>query len=160
MLKMMAAASVPPKNWEDLWTQYPKKKELFRARTLAHPPFDAALDPLLARLRPGLKLAVVSSSSRTEIDPLLIAGGLRAHFDALVCAEDVPREKLKPAPDPYLLAAGRVGAQRPLVLEDSAAGIASARAAGFEVVHVFHASDVPRLVDEALGRSDSASTGR
>src|SRR5689334_6511255 len=67
MLKMMAAAAVPPKNWEDLWAEYPKKKELFRARTLAHPPFDAALDPFLARLRPDLKLAVVSSSSRTEI---------------------------------------------------------------------------------------------
>lgn len=152
MLKMMAACADPPRNWEDLWAQYPRKKELFRARTLTAPPFDPGLDGLLRRLHAAYKLAVVSSSSRTEIEPLLTAGGLRVHFDALVCAEDLPREKLKPAPDPYLLAASRTAAQNPLVVEDSAAGIASGRAAGFEVLGLSRAADLPEDLAARLQR--------
>jgi HAD superfamily hydrolase (TIGR01509 family) len=154
MLRKMAACSDPPADWETMWAQYPKKKELFRARMLHAPPFDAALDGLLGRLHCKYKLAVVSSSSRTEIDPLLIAGGLREHFDTLVCSEDLPRERLKPAPDPYLLAARRTGAQMPVVLEDSAAGVASGRAAGFEVIAVKAAADVPRLLATLLSSGD------
>ena len=148
MLKMIAALSDPPVDWQVLWAEYPRKKELFRARAINAPPFDTALDGLLGRLHRNLKLAVVSSSSRTEIEPLLIAGGLRAHLDALVGAEDVPREKHKPAPDPYLLAAALTGARHPLVLEDSAAGMSSARAAGFELIAVPRTADVPRLIEE------------
>lgn len=150
MLRRMAACSDPPADWEVMWAQYPKKKELFRARMLTAPPFLPALDSMLARLHFEFKLAVVSSSSRTEIDPLLIAGGLRRHFDALVCSEDLPRERLKPAPDPYLLAAGRTGARRPLVVEDSAAGLASGRAAGFEVLEMKRAADLPALLEKRL----------
>jgi HAD superfamily hydrolase (TIGR01509 family) len=150
MLRKMAACTEPPADWEAMWAQYPKKKELFRARMLHAPPFDAALDGLLASLHGSCKLAVVSSSSRTEIDPLLIAGRLRGHFDALVCSEDLPRDRLKPAPDPYLLAARLTGADRPLVLEDSAAGVASGRAAGFEVVAVTSAAEVPPFLARLL----------
>lgn len=152
MLRRMAACSDPPADWEAMWARYPKKKELFRARMLTAPPFLPALDSLLERLHLQHKLAVVSSSSRTEIDPLLTAGGLRGHFDALVCSEDLPREKLKPAPDPYLLAAGRTGARCPLVVEDSAAGLASGRAAGFAVLEVKHAAELPALLDAALSQ--------
>jgi beta-phosphoglucomutase-like phosphatase (HAD superfamily) len=49
----------------------------------------------------------------------------------------------KPAPDPYLLGARLLGAKRPLVVEDSAAGIASGRAAGFEVLPVTSAAAMP-----------------
>jgi len=150
MLRIMAAASDPPRNWEELWAQYPKKKELFRAHTLAAPPFHPALDGLLSRLHLSYKLAVVSSSSRTEIDALLVAGGLRGHFDVLVCAEDVPGRKLKPAPEPYLLAAERTGARHPLVVEDSAAGLASGQAAGFEVLPVARAADILELLEKRL----------
>jgi beta-phosphoglucomutase len=150
MLRRMAACSEPPPDWEVMWAQYPKKKDLFRARMLTAPPFLPVLDNLLARLHRQYKLAVVSSSSRTEIDPLLTAGGLREHFDALVCSEDLPRQKLKPAPDPYLLAAGRTGARRPLVVEDSAAGLASGRAAGFEVLEVKNAAELPAVLVSRL----------
>jgi HAD superfamily hydrolase (TIGR01509 family) len=150
MLRRMAACSDPPADWQDMWAQYPKKKELFRARMLSAPPFLPVLDGLLAALHREYKLAVVSSSSRTEIDPLLAAGGLRGHFDALVCSEDLPRARLKPAPDPYLLAAERTGARRPLVVEDSEAGLASGRAAGFEVLEVKSAVDLPELLARSL----------
>jgi HAD superfamily hydrolase (TIGR01509 family) len=75
---------------------------------------------------------------------MLEAGGLRRYFDTLVCARDALRHK--PAPDPYLLAAERLAARTALVVEDSEAGIASGRAAGFEVLEVRTPADVPRLV--------------
>jgi len=150
MLRKMAACADPPGDWQQMWAQYPRKKEIFRARMLSAPPFLPELDGLLGSLHRQYKLAVVSSSSRTEIDPLLMAGGLRAHFDAVVCSEDLPREKLKPAPDPYLLAADRLGAKRPLVVEDSAAGLAAGRAAGFEVLEVRLAAELPELLKNKL----------
>jgi len=156
MLKMMAACSDPPADWQEMWARYPGKKELFRARMSAAPPFLPALDGLLAKLHRQYKLAVVSSSSHYEIDALLRAGGLRGHFDALVCAEDVPRDRHKPAPDPYLLAAERTGTCSPLVVEDSAAGLASGRAAGFEVLAVTSAAELPALLCEHLNLKASA----
>ena len=99
---------------------------------------------------------MVSSSSASEIEPLLVAGGIRGHFDTIVGGSDVQRHK--PAPEPYLLAASRLGVDRALVLEDSAAGIASGRAAGFEVLTVRHPSEVAGLLRDRLaglpGRMD------
>jgi len=148
MLRMLATLADPPLDWKLLWAQYPAKKELFCARTLAAPPFDHGLGSLLSRLHPSYKLAVVSSSSCSEIEPLLVAGGLRTHFDTLVGGENVKRHK--PAPDPYLLAAERLGARHALVVEDSPAGIASGRAAGFEVLPIRSPSEVPESVMRRL----------
>ena len=144
MLRMMATRASPPRDWETLWERYPAKQELFHSRTIAAPPFAPVIAALLERLRPDYRMAVVSSSGRVEIEPLLEAGGLRRYFDTLVCGRDAGR--LKPAPDPYLLAARRLGAERPLVVEDSEAGLASGRAAGFEVLAVNHPEEVPEIV--------------
>jgi beta-phosphoglucomutase-like phosphatase (HAD superfamily) len=59
-------------------------------------------------------------------------------------------ENLKPAPDPYLKAAELLGARSPLVIEDSDSGVASARAAGFEVLRISDVKDVARAVRELL----------
>ena len=151
MLRMMATRSQPPRNWEDLWAKYPDKKRLFRRRTLDNPPFAPTLRAFLTGVRPAYKTAVVTSSSRTEIEPLLEAGGLRHFFDTMVC--DHEAGKLKPAPDPYLLAARQLGVRTALVVEDSAAGIASGRAAGFEVLPIQNPADMPRLVLDRLSRA-------
>jgi len=66
----------------------------------------------------------------------------------VVGGENVKRHK--PAPDPYLLAAERLGLHTPLVVEDSEAGLASGRAAGFEVLAVRHPTEVPDLVGRRL----------
>ena len=147
MLRTMAARSDPERNWEELWAQYPAKKRLFQARMAQSPPFDPSLDGFLSRLHSAYKLAVVSSSSTTEIALILTAGGIRRHFDTLVCGEDVQHHK--PAPDPYLLAAQRLGVRTALVVEDSEPGMASGRAAGFEVVAVKGPAD---LQEQVLGR--------
>ncbi len=80
----------------------------------------------------------------------LVRAGIRHRFEILVCgSEEV--ERLKPAPDPYLLAARKLGVDRALVVEDSDAGEQSGRAAGFDVVRVRSASEVPSRVRAALG---------
>jgi beta-phosphoglucomutase len=86
------------------------------------------------------RIAVVTSSGRLEVEPLLDGAGIRQHLGAVVFGEDVQRHK--PAPDPYLLGAARLGSSRPLVVEDSDAGVASARAAGFDFVKVNSPAEV------------------
>src|SRR5262249_10278212 len=140
MLQAIAAEAVPPLDWDQLWAQYPKKKELF-CRRILDPVFPPGLPELLERLSEEYKLAVVSSSSRTEIEPPLQIRNLRRYFGALVGGSDV--ERIKPAPDPYLLAARLLDARAPLVVEDSPPGIASARAAGFPVLQVRSAAEMP-----------------
>ena len=73
--------------------------------------------------------AVVTSGSRPLLAARLGAAGIPVP-SVLVTAEDVTAGK--PAPEPYLLGAARLGADiaRCLVLEDSPTGITAARAAG------------------------------
>jgi HAD superfamily hydrolase (TIGR01509 family) len=147
MVRTLAARADPPREWDTLWAFYPEKKRLFQQR-MAAPPFEPDLAALLAGLHRTYRLAVVTSSSTSEIEPLLVGGGIREHFDTIVGGEDVTRHK--PAPEPYLLAAARLGVRRALVLEDSAAGIASGRAAGFEVLVVRHPAEVAGQLRERL----------
>jgi len=147
MLRTMAQAADPPCDWENLWALYPAKKKLFQSR-MVNPPFEPALVAMLPELHRDYRTAVVSSSSASEIEPLLEAGGILGHFDTIVGGEMVTSHK--PAPEPYLLAAQRLGVDRALVLEDSAAGIASGRAAGFEVIAVKHPTEVAGLLLDRL----------
>ncbi len=82
----------------------------------------------------GLPHALVTSSERRFMDAVLARTGLR--FDVLVCANDV--SMTKPDPEPYLLAAKLLGADpaRCVALEDSPNGVASAEAAGCQVIAV------------------------
>ena len=148
MMRLIAARSDPPRDWETLWARHPAKKELFSRRMLAAPPFAPGVGPLLEELRGAYKLAVVTSSARSEIEPALAAGDLLEYFDALVCGREA--ERLKPAPDPYLMAARLVGAKQPLVVEDSAYGIASGRAAGFAVLVIPSTDEMAALVRNRL----------
>lgn len=87
---------------------------------------------LLASCPPG-RWAVVTSGKRAIATARMTSAGLVAP-EVLVTGEDVARGK--PFPDPYALAAQRLGvaARRCAVFEDAPAGIAAARAAGVEIV--------------------------
>ena len=98
-------------------------------------PLQPGAGPLLAALDAvGVPCALVTASSRAIMDAVLTVTGLS--FDVTVCGEDVRRGK--PDPEPYLLAAARLGvpAAGCVVLEDSPTGIAAARAAGCPVIAV------------------------
>ena len=144
MLKMMAG----DRDWRELWSQYPAKKELFRERMMADPPFPVELASILEGLRTkSYRMAVVSSSSCSEIEPLMEVAGLRSYFETVVGGSDVQRHK--PDPEPYLLAAKRLGVSRAVVFEDSDAGLASGRAAGFAVFRVRHPRELPEVLTAA-----------
>jgi HAD superfamily hydrolase (TIGR01509 family) len=83
-----------------------------------------------------IPFAVVSGSTRESVVKSLTTLGLLDRFDTLVCAGDYA--KGKPAPDPFLLAAERLGVPPAncLVFEDADAGIQSAIAAGMAWVKV------------------------
>jgi len=88
-------------------------------------PLQPGAGPLLAALDAvGVPCALVTASSRAIMDAVLTVTGLS--FDVTVCGEDVRRGK--PDPEPYLLAAARLGvpAAGCVVLEDSPTGIAAA----------------------------------
>ncbi len=144
MIRTLAAERTPPIPFEEIWPEYERKQIMFRERLELNPPFLAETVDMVRMLSQNYKLAVVSSSGRTEVEPPLERAGFRSCFQTLVCGREVPN--LKPAPDPYLKAAEILGARCPLVIEDSEAGIASARAAGFEVLRVSAASQVPAEV--------------
>jgi HAD superfamily hydrolase (TIGR01509 family) len=84
----------------------------------------------------GLRTAVASSSSSQWVEGWLERHQIRRFFDAVCCRDHV--ERVKPAPDLFLLAAARldVGPARCLVFEDSPNGIRAARAAGMRCVAV------------------------
>ena len=147
MIPRIAAAMDPPLDWRALWAEYPNKRDCIR-KCLEQPPFPAELAGLLEDLRREYKLAVVSTSARVEVEPPLEAGSIRRYFDALVTGENTERHK--PAPDPYLLAARLIGAKMPLVVEDSQPGIASGLAAGFAVLAVGSAAEMPGLLRQRL----------
>ncbi len=109
------------------------REELAATRHLAFP--GAAR--LLACLRgAGIRVVVVTGSTRAGASATLAAAGLDRHVDDLVAAEDAPRGK--PDPEPFLraLAIGGLVPGDALAVEDSQAGVASARAAGLDVVIV------------------------
>jgi HAD superfamily hydrolase (TIGR01509 family) len=93
---------------------------------------------LVARLRAldGVMLGLASNSPRYLVDDALATAGMADRFDAIVTSDDV--EHAKPAPDIYLLACERLGVQpsETVALEDSASGIAAAKAAGLTVIGV------------------------
>jgi len=89
---------------------------------------------LLAGLPRG-RWAIATSGTRRTATIRLAHAGLFPP-DVLVTADDVVEGK--PSPEPYLLAAKRLGMDptRCAVVEDAPAGVASARAAGARVVGV------------------------
>jgi HAD superfamily hydrolase (TIGR01509 family) len=110
---------------------------------------------LVERVAKKWPTALVSGSSRREIEACLHALGVGAHFRFFVGAEDVPRGK--PAPDGYLQAAKRlaIDPQRAVVLEDSTAGIAAARAAGMRCIAVRAGNFAKQAQDQAHHIVDS-----
>ncbi len=104
--------------------------------------FDGAADAVRAAATAG-PVVVVSGALRAEIELGLAALDVRASVAHIVAAEDVLR--CKPDPEGYLLALGWLRAGHStvrrediVVIEDSLAGIDSARAAGLPVWAVAH----------------------
>lgn len=148
MIRTLVEMGGRPDLFDEVYARYPAKKALFRERMLAAPPVREETLELLRSLG-RWKLAVVTSSGRAEVEPVLERLGVLSLFGATVYGGDVAR--LKPAPDPYLEAAARLGIRRALVVEDSPAGREAGRAAGFEVIAIERPCEVASRVRARLG---------
>jgi len=123
-----------------------RKVALFRTYTATHKPelFPGVVDFVLkAHVR--YRLAVASGGKREQIAEALRDSPIEQAFSSIVAAEDTTIGK--PDPEIYLLALAKLNGAPPapdpllkasecLVIEDSLAGIQSAKAAGMKVAGV------------------------
>jgi beta-phosphoglucomutase len=111
--------------------------------------------PMIESLRAaGRPLALCSGALRADIDPILARLGVARCFDVIVSADDVRRSK--PDPESYALAFSRLAERHPTLLtvpdksvavEDTPAGIRSAKGAGLRVLAVTNSYGAGELAD-------------
>lgn len=126
-------------------------------------PYPGVLE-LIRSISGTLPLALCSGALQRDIIPILEQLGIQGSFDAVVTAEDV--QASKPDPESYTLAVQRLASAFPhlpivpqdcLAIEDTPAGIASARAAGLKVIAVTNSYEAERL-QGAVHVADSLET--
>lgn len=123
---------------------------LARSNTRAYPEMRKFVELLAAE---GVPMAVASGSSPEACAAILAGTGLDAFLRTAVSADDVPHGK--PAPDVFLEAARRLGAEPAdcVVLEDAAPGAAAAHAAGMRCIaipYVAAQADAPEFATATL----------
>jgi HAD superfamily hydrolase (TIGR01509 family) len=105
-------------------------KELYTDGVVWRPGAAELLETVRAA---GIPLALVTNTNRPLVDVLL---GMLGRFDVVICGDEV--ERGKPDPQPYAYAAARLGVDPRdcVAIEDSPAGLISARGAGCAVIAV------------------------
>jgi beta-phosphoglucomutase len=102
----------------------------------------------------GWPLALCSGALRSDIDPILAQLGVARCFDAIVSADDVRRSK--PDPESYALAFARLSErvatlltvpERSIAVEDTPAGIRSAKGTGLRVLAVTNSYGAGELAE-------------
>jgi HAD superfamily hydrolase (TIGR01509 family) len=100
------------------------------------PAMPGAVEAIEALYTAGYPLAVASSGIREYITLVLDRLGIAERFAVIVTGADVTHGK--PHPEPYLVAAARLGVPPAecVVFEDAAVGVAAAKAAGMRCIAV------------------------
>ncbi|GGS97418.1 HAD family hydrolase [Streptomyces violaceus] len=124
--------------------------ELARGSTRAYPEMRRFVELLAAE---DVPMAVASGSSPEAIEAVLSGTGLDACLRTVVSADEVAHGK--PAPDVFLEAARRLGAEPAgcVVLEDAAPGAAAAHAAGMRCIAIPYVptqADAPEFATAGL----------
>src|SRR5262245_3088331 len=106
-----------------------ERNALYRSFLRTRPIEIAGVGEVPAELAHRYRMAIVTTARRSDFDLIHEDRDLLRHFEFALTIEDY--ERPKPHPDPYLAALARFSAQptEAIVLEDSARGLASARAA-------------------------------
>ena len=148
-----------------LGPEHPDVDEVIRERVVRYRAAVADGSSIPEELRAAVRFAaervplgIVSGAAREEIAPVIEAAGIADAFAFIVTADDI--ERGKPDPESYLRALTlideRVDARDVLVLEDTEAGIAAAKAAGMRCLAVLGTLSPERLgaADEIVERID------
>lgn len=152
-----AGRSIEPRQLEELIAA--KNKALLAIVSQGISSFPGVVQLVRHLSARGVPLAVSSGSLRIEIEYFLKALGLQDCFPVIVSADDVMHSK--PDPESYLTALRKLRerllgepleAATVVAIEDTPAGIQSARAAGLFTVGVSHsfAADLLREADVVL----------
>ena len=114
-----------------------EKRRIFK-EVLPREPMRGIRELLEGLITSGIPTAVASTSPSRWVVPAVENLGLRSHFTTIVTGDDVSRRK--PAPDVYLEASRRLGAQPEwsVAIEDSSPGIQAAKSAGMKAVAIPH----------------------
>jgi beta-phosphoglucomutase len=102
-------------------------------------------------------VALVTGAARAEVEPVVAAAGLADAISVIVSADDI--ERGKPDPESYQRALSLLDGFEPadvVAIEDTEAGVASAKAAGMRVLAVLGTLVPARLshADELVERID------
>ena len=126
------------------------KAQRFESLVAAGGVLYPAAEPCVRRLAAEWPLGICSGARRSEIELMLRGSALLDAFRFIVATGDTDRGK--PAPDPYRLAAERHGmaASACVAIEDSHAGLESARAAGMRTVAVTNTYPRATLTADAV----------
>jgi beta-phosphoglucomutase len=110
-------------------------------------PLPGAVE-LIKSIPVRLPVALCSGALKSDIVPVLEKLGISQVFSVMVTAEDT--DKSKPNPAPYRLALKKLGITDPstaLAIEDTPAGIFSAKGAGLKVLAVTNSYDRKYLME-------------
>lgn len=127
-----------PPGRDTVWDLGERKNGLFRARlaTAGVEVFPVTVEVIRALRRAGLRTALVSSSRNAPA--VLAAAGLADLFDVRLDGAEAARLGLKGKPDPDVFRRAAelldVEPARAIAVEDAAAGVRSARGAGYGLV--------------------------
>ncbi len=122
--------------------------EVIRSGVSSYP---GVVDLIIHLHRNNIPLAICSGALRSDIDPILGMLGITDYFDVIVTADDVAASK--PDPECYelafqrLLSSGRHSftKETTMAIEDTPAGISSARSAGLQVCAITNSYPADRL---------------
>jgi HAD superfamily hydrolase (TIGR01509 family) len=133
-----------------------KEEALKRIIARGVPTFPGVVELVRELAEGGVPLAVASGALRHEVETFVLGLGLQKAFPVIVAADEV--EHSKPDPETYLKAMTRVRehfgladltARECVAIEDTPAGMQSARRAGMFVVGVAHSYSIEQLKTEA-----------
>jgi beta-phosphoglucomutase family hydrolase len=132
----------PPHTFEELLG---RKERRFTELLHEEKPIFPGLPELLAECARRWPVGLASGSRHPTIEAVLNLRGLRQYFSAVVSSSDVAHGK--PAPDIFLHTAKllNVPPTQCVVIEDSAAGVTAARAAGMTAIAITNSLPAEKL---------------
>ena len=143
MLNEAKAQGTLPAKTPDIAELCDRKATVFEAIVERGVRSYAGVPELVAAAAKSMPVAIASGATRQDIELILGKLALTKHFKIIVSADDVA--KSKPHPETYAKAASALGGLHPqlnlqpsecLAIEDTSAGLKSARAAGLMTLAV------------------------
>ncbi len=131
------------------------KQQTYRNRAITEVKLFDQVEDYLHEITQFVPIALATNSSQDDVSAVFQATNLQRHLKVIVTANDV--SNLKPHPEPYQSASFKLGLEPSLcfALEDSPAGIHSAKSAGLFAIGVENSHPSEKLKEANLIFSDT-----